>query len=192
MGTRPSRLGSTWVAEPSQHRGVVRSGAVGLTCGFPVSAGRSMYPAFLDAEEARGSNPLAPTDSLDLDEPITGWESALLERGVEIVDDDLGRPCVRREVLGDLLREERERLARIAAESAARAAAPGPPVPASRPSERWLSARVAHGQRSRLWDAAGRVRKAGPRFLDELLEEGQRHQAAVQAEAESKKAAGTR
>jgi len=53
--------------------------------------------------------------SLDLDEPVNGWTQALLERGVEIIDDDLGRPCVRREVLGDLLREERERLARIAA-----------------------------------------------------------------------------
>ena len=34
--------------------------------------------------------------------------------------------------------------------------------------------------------------RPAPRFLDELLEEGQRHQVAVQAEAESKKAAGTR
>jgi hypothetical protein len=45
--------------------------------------------------------------SLDLAEPINGWESALLERRVEIVEDDLGRPCVPREVLGDVLREER-------------------------------------------------------------------------------------
>jgi hypothetical protein len=31
-----------------------------------------------------------------------------------------------------------------------------------------------------------------PNVLDELFEEGQQHQAGVQAEAESKKAAGTR
>jgi hypothetical protein len=62
------------------------------------------------------------------------WELALLERGVEIVDDDLGRPCVRREVLGNLLREDREHLARIAVESAARAAAAVAPVPAGIPA----------------------------------------------------------
>jgi len=132
--------------------------------------------------------------SLDLDEPITGWESALLERGVEIVDDDLGRPCVRREALGDLLREERERLARIAAESAARAAAAGPPVPAGIPAIEnggsALESLMANDPGYRTPQAE--FGRPAPRFLDELLEEGQRHQAGVQAEAESKKAAGTR
>jgi hypothetical protein len=68
----------------------------------------------------------APHLSLDLSEPVNGWELALSERGVEIIDDDLGRSCVHREVLGDLLREERERLARIEAEGAAAVAAPLP------------------------------------------------------------------
>jgi hypothetical protein len=31
-------------------------------CGFPVTASRSICPVFLHAEEARGSNPLAPTN----------------------------------------------------------------------------------------------------------------------------------
>jgi hypothetical protein len=58
----------------------------------------------------------------------------LLERGVEIIEDDLGRPCVRREVLGELLQEERERLARIEAENAARAAAAAVPVAGGLPA----------------------------------------------------------
>ena len=32
-----------------------------MTCGFSVRTGQRGYPAFLDAEEVRGSNPLAPT-----------------------------------------------------------------------------------------------------------------------------------
>jgi hypothetical protein len=128
--------------------------------------------------------------SLDLTEPINGWELALLERGVEIVDDDLGRPCVRREVLGDLLREERERLARIAAESAARAAAAVAPLPAGIPALENGSAMASimandPGYQS-VAEEFGRPR---PNFLAEALEAGQRQQAAAQAEAESKKAA---
>jgi hypothetical protein len=96
--------------------------------------------------------------SIDVTEPIAGWALALLERGVEIVDDDLGRPCVRREVLGDLLAEERERLARIAAESAVGAVAP---VSAGVPAGGGCHAvRVVDGQRSLLRVAFGGVRRA--------------------------------
>ena len=73
--------------------------------------------------------------SLDLAEPINGWEMALLQRGVEIVDDDLGRPCVRREVLSDLLREEDQppsRAVRIRLRGRSRRAQ-GPPVGQARP-----------------------------------------------------------
>jgi hypothetical protein len=51
--------------------------------------------------------------SLDLPEPLAGWEQALTERGVVIVHDDLGRPSVPREVLGELIAEHREREARV-------------------------------------------------------------------------------
>jgi hypothetical protein len=129
--------------------------------------------------------------SLDLTEPINGWELALLERGVELLDDDLGRPCVRREVLGDLLREERERLARIAVEGAARAAAAVAPVPAGIPALEGGSAMESlmandPGYRSPSEEFGQRPK---PRFLEEALEAGARHQAAAQAEAEAKKAA---
>ena len=48
--------------------------------------------------------------SLDVDEPVVvGWEQLFAERGVEIVLDDIGRPSVPRQVLGELLAERRER-----------------------------------------------------------------------------------
>jgi hypothetical protein len=129
--------------------------------------------------------------SLDLDEPLSGWELALLERGVEILEDDLGRPCVRRKVLGELLREERERLARIEAESAARVAAAVAPLPGGLPALEGGSAMESlmandPGYRSPSEEFGQRPK---PRFLEEALEAGARHQAAAQAEAEAKKAA---
>ena len=51
--------------------------------------------------------------SLDVSEPIDGWERTLADRGVEIVLDDLGRPSVHREVLGELIAERREHEARL-------------------------------------------------------------------------------
>jgi hypothetical protein len=41
--------------------------------------------------------------ALDVDEPLAGWPATLAERGVELVEDDLGRASVPRQVLGDLL-----------------------------------------------------------------------------------------
>lgn len=127
--------------------------------------------------------------ALDLAEPIAGWEADLLERGVEILEDDLGRPCVRREVLGDLLREERERLARIEAESAARVAAAVAPVPGGLPALEHGSAMeaIAAGDPNFVTPAAEFGRPA-PRFLQEAIEDGERQLAAAQAEAADKKA----
>jgi hypothetical protein len=125
--------------------------------------------------------------SLDLNEPINGWEPALLERGVEIVDDDLGRPCVRREVLGDLLREERERLARIAAEGAARAAAAVAPLPTGYPALEGASPLATIiGSDPSYKSPAEEFGRPKPRFLEEELEEGARRQAASRAEAAEK------
>ena len=96
-----------------------------------------------------------------------------------------------REVLGDLLREERERLNRIEAESAARAAAAVVPVPAGVPALEHGSAMeslMTHdpGYLTPQAEFGGRER---PNFLVEQLEAGARQQAAARAEVESKKAA---
>ena len=46
--------------------------------------------------------------SLDLPEPVAGWDRVLAERGVEVVEDDLGRPAIRREDARALMEERRE------------------------------------------------------------------------------------
>lgn len=121
--------------------------------------------------------------SLDLPQPITGWDRALAERGVEIVLDDLGRPSVPRHVLGELLSERREREARLAAERAERAAAPRAPVPAGIPavedSSAFESLVAADPGYTTVREEFG---KPSPNFLDEELAEGQRQRRAELAE----------
>jgi hypothetical protein len=95
-------------------------------------------------------------------------------------------------VLGDLLREERESLARIAVESAARAAAAVAPVAVGVPAlegstsfASMMSAESSH-YKTPAEEFGGRP---APRFLQEEIESGERQLAAAQAEAASKKAA---
>ncbi len=52
--------------------------------------------------------------SLDVPEPLVGWLEFFRKRRIEVVDDHLGRPSVRRGVLGQLLDKERERQSRLA------------------------------------------------------------------------------
>jgi hypothetical protein len=122
--------------------------------------------------------------SLDLDEPIDGWTPVLLERGVEIAEDDLGRPCVRREVLGALLREGRERLARIEADAAARAAAVVAPVAVGVPSIEGMDAHESMMSAPGYTTVREEFGLPAPHFLDEQLEAGRRADADKRAEAE--------
>jgi hypothetical protein len=141
------------------------------------------------AKEWLGEAELIPISHLRLDlaEPISGWASALLERGLEILVDDLGRPCVRREVLGDLLREDRERLARIEAESAERAAAAVAPVPAAGipalgEGASAMESIMAHDPGYQT--ATQEFGRPAPNFLAEELEAGRRADADRRSEAE--------
>jgi hypothetical protein len=52
--------------------------------------------------------------SLDIDEPIGGWEQFFEARNITVMDDALGRPLVARYVLGNLIAEHKEREARQA------------------------------------------------------------------------------
>jgi hypothetical protein len=119
---------------------------------------------------------------LDVDEPLSGWVEFFRKRGVEVTDDHLGRPSVPRYVLGDLLDERKEREARLAAESAEKAAAGAArPVPAGAPALEGNSpyeSMMAAGGVSPA-EEFGRPR---PNFLEEELAAGKRH-AAEQAEA---------
>jgi hypothetical protein len=116
--------------------------------------------------------------SLDVSEPITGWQRFLEERYITVMDDSLGRPSVARHVLGDLIAEERAREARLVEEAAERAATLEQPVLAGVPAledagpyESMMAAgSVSPAEEFGQW--------AKPRFLEEQLEEGARRQAA--------------
>jgi hypothetical protein len=119
--------------------------------------------------------------SLDVDEPIEGWAAYFAERYIQVFDDSLGRPSVARYVLGDLIDEQRDREARLAEEAARKAADRQPVgvgVPAlenAGPYESMMAAGcVSPAEEFGQW--------AKPRFLEEALEEGARHQA-VEREA---------
>jgi hypothetical protein len=116
--------------------------------------------------------------SLDVSEPLVGWEVFLEERYITVMDDSLGRPSVARHVLGDLIAEQREREARLIEEAAEKAATleqlVGAGVPAlegAGPYESMMAAgSVSPAEEFGQWEK--------PRFLQEALEEGARHQAA--------------
>ena len=71
--------------------------------------------------------------ALDLDEPTAGWAAMLAERGVAVEEDDLGRPSIPRQVLGDLLSEHVEREALVTAQRAELATRKDP-IPAGVPA----------------------------------------------------------
>jgi hypothetical protein len=120
--------------------------------------------------------------SLDLDEPIEGWLRFFEERNAQVFDDHLGRPSVARWVVGDLIAAARDREARLASEQVEAAAARRTPVPAGVPAlenagpyESMMAAgHVSPAEEFGQW--------AKPRFLEEALKDGARHQA-VEREA---------
>jgi hypothetical protein len=46
--------------------------------------------------------------ALDIDEPVVGWPAFFRARGIELIEDDLGRPAIRREDARALMAERRE------------------------------------------------------------------------------------
>jgi hypothetical protein len=125
--------------------------------------------------------------SLDVSEPLVGWEAYFEERYITVMDDAIGRPSVSRHVLGDLIAEQREREARLAEEAAAKADALRQPVSVGVPALEGVGAfesLMAAGNVSPQQEFGGRPR---PRFLEEQLEEGSRHQAAEQERIKQRK-----
>jgi hypothetical protein len=122
--------------------------------------------------------------SLDVDEPIQGWELFFAERGIEIVIDDVGRRSVSRGVLAELLAEQREREAR----------ALDRPAPDSLPVGVGVPALEGAGAVESLL-AAGSVSpqeefgRPAPRVLEEEIEAGARQAAAARAEVARRKEA---
>ena len=44
--------------------------------------------------------------SLDLDEPVVGWDQYLRGEGIDVMVDDVGRPAISRSVFGAMVREQ--------------------------------------------------------------------------------------
>jgi hypothetical protein len=116
--------------------------------------------------------------ALDVDEPVQGWEPFFAERYITVMDDSLGRPSVARHVLGGLIAEQREHEARLAEEAAAKAATLKEPVPFGVRALEGMSAfeTMMSVAGTSPQEEFGRI--PPPSFLEEALEEGQRHQAA--------------
>lgn len=124
-------------------------------------------------------------------EPVQGWQITLEARGIEVVEDDLLRPSIRREDARRLVQERRE-WERSSAEEARRRqeSLEGPPVPAgipaqegSTPFEAMVAADASYA--SPQAEFGGRPR---PRLLEEAIEAGARQQAAARAETAARKA----
>ena len=124
---------------------------------------------------------------LDLDEPMGGWTPFFRERNIEVVPDDLGRPSVPRQVLGELLAEREEQDARAAAQRAEQAAALRTPVPAGVPplADATAFESMAAAEAGAFMTPSQEFgRRPAPNFLVEELEAGQRQAAEQRAEAE--------
>jgi hypothetical protein len=114
--------------------------------------------------------------SLDLSEPIVGWEASLSERGIELLEDDIGRKAISREDARTLMAESREHEARVLEEQrrrdAERADLKLPAgVPALEEGATPFESMVAGGDYVSVAQEFGRPR---PNFLEEELAEGRR------------------
>ena len=83
--------------------------------------------------------------SLDLHEPIGGWEMFLREQVIDVQTDDLGRPAIARSVFGALVREQASMQKLLAEQTALRVAEMAgaqrrTPMPAGVPAIEGMSA----------------------------------------------------
>jgi hypothetical protein len=121
---------------------------------------------------------------LDVEPPIGGWLEFFRKRGIEVADDHLGRPSVRRGVLGDLLDERKEREAQLAERPRPERTPVPAGVPAAGSDLSAFETMMAQPDYQSLHDEVGRPK---PRFLEEQLEEGRKHQLAERAAVKRRK-----
>ena len=110
----------------------------------------------------------------------------LREHGIEVIEDDIGRPSIRREDARVLVAERRKHERQQAAQQAEKAAASKVTVPAGVPAVEgaspFESLVAAGGVVLPSEEFAGRPK---PNFLAEEIEAGQRQQATERAEREA-------
>ena len=136
---------------------------------------RAMNDRVLNTQE-----PLIPIShlSLDLSEPIVGWEASLSERGIELLEDDIGRKAISREDARTLMAERREVEERILEDQRRRDAERADDkvpvsagVPALEGASPFESMAAADPDFTTPRDEFGRPR---PSFLEDMLAEGKR------------------
>ena len=130
--------------------------------------------------------------ALDVDPPLGGWQDFFREAGVAVSEDDLGRPSIPRSVLGELLAEDREREARLAAQRAEQATARKAPIPAGVPALDGATAfeSLAAAEAGAFMTPSQEFgRRPAPNFIVGQLEAGRRQEADARAEREAVEAA---
>ncbi|MFP3881713.1 MAG: hypothetical protein ACLFWH_05280 [Actinomycetota bacterium] len=133
---------------------------------------------------------------LDITEPVRGFAYMLAANGIEVVEDDIGRPSISRDDLGWLLAERREREARRAAEAEERRAQAKPNVvlagvPAQEgatPFEAMMAAESNYVTPDREFGRPG-AGTATQELLEQQFAEGRRRDAERKAKARKKKQA---
>jgi hypothetical protein len=129
--------------------------------------------------------------ALDHPEPLAGWEQSLAESGVELLEDELYRPAIRREDARTLIRERRQQERDQADQAAQRAAAHKVVLPSGVPvvegSTPFESLVAADGVVTPQQEFGRRgSRSVFEELLDQELAEGQRKAAEERAEAAKK------
>jgi hypothetical protein len=131
--------------------------------------------------------------SLDIAEPMGGFPRMLAANGIGIVEDDVGRPSITRETLGELLAERREREERLAEEARQRQAEEVPKKvrPAGVAGREGMSAVEAMISQDPAFSTPAQDFRRVPggttaELLDAQLAEGQRRQAERRAETAEK------
>jgi hypothetical protein len=138
------------------------------------------------AEQWLREGELIPLSHLVLDhpEPVGGWEPLLQARGIELLSDDLYRPAIRREDARALVEERREwerssvEKARQLQESLEGLSVPAG-VPAVEGATPMASIMANDPGYQTVAEEFGRPK---PTFLDDMLAEGRRADAAARAE----------
>jgi hypothetical protein len=111
---------------------------------------------------------------LDLSEPIGGWPAFLEAEGIDVQEDDCGRPAIARSVFGAMVRAQTSRAKLLADQQALRIAESARPAPQVRVPA--LEGRTAYES---MMEAEGRIitpdmefgfGRERPRFLEEQLD----------------------
>ena len=133
--------------------------------------------------------------SLDLDEPLAGWPAYLEAEGIDVIEDDLGRPAISRLVFGAMVRAAATKRKMEAEQSALRVAEAAQAaqrirVPVSVPAQEGMTpyeSLVAADGGIVTPEMEFGIGRDKPRFLEDAIDQGRAEieRARVQRRAEA-------